>query len=388
MAGKLLAGSLVIDLDGTLITARSIRKARLLRLRKATASIPWDVAGEHGQSLADAAAAGQRRLEDTFADHAAVLTAALRQIPSRMRSRLLVRVDEASAGRELVTHLLSLGSARRLFLFTCGCVTAGGTSSRRSGCCPAPRGRRLSTELEMVQEDEHVAEIAHLMTRAGPAGRACGGSCGARSHPRRQMPNLTAFEKATGWRYSSVICTNIPPRQQWRRARQPPRPVHRRAAPRARRGRGERVRTNKAMGLRDLPSKAWVVNCGWVLAANIAADLSAWSAARPVRLRRPEGRRAGHAALPAVGAARPADPPRPRPGAEDQLAWPWKDAFLTCWGRLCACPRPPDQPPIPASGKEPTRRGRSRCRPSHRAPRPPTGNVNRHHSRKPVQHGQ
>ena len=38
----------------------------------------------------------------------------------------------------------------------------------------------------------------------------------------------------------------------------------------------DRVRTNKAMGLRNLPSKTWMVNCGWVLAANIAADLSAW----------------------------------------------------------------------------------------------------------------
>jgi hypothetical protein len=37
------------------------------------------------------------------------------------------------------------------------------------------------------------------------------------------------------------------------------------------------VRTGKAMGLRTLPSKAWQVNCGWVLAANIAADLAAWS---------------------------------------------------------------------------------------------------------------
>ena len=38
----------------------------------------------------------------------------------------------------------------------------------------------------------------------------------------------------------------------------------------------DQVRTNKAMGLRNLPSKTWQVNCGWVLAANIAADLSAW----------------------------------------------------------------------------------------------------------------
>src|ERR1700683_1291549 len=36
------------------------------------------------------------------------------------------------------------------------------------------------------------------------------------------------------------------------------------------------VRTARAMGLRNLPSKSWQVNCGWVLAANIAADLAAW----------------------------------------------------------------------------------------------------------------
>jgi hypothetical protein len=33
---------------------------------------------------------------------------------------------------------------------------------------------------------------------------------------------------------------------------------------------------NKAIGLRNLPSPAWTVNRGWVLAANLAADLHAW----------------------------------------------------------------------------------------------------------------
>ena len=37
------------------------------------------------------------------------------------------------------------------------------------------------------------------------------------------------------------------------------------------------VRTAKSMGLRNLPSKTWQVNCGWVIAANIAADLTAWT---------------------------------------------------------------------------------------------------------------
>src|SRR5215467_7863316 len=57
---------------------------------------------------------------NTFADHLAVLTAALRQIPARMRSRLLVRVDGAGASHELIAHLLSLAGRRRTVLFTCG----------------------------------------------------------------------------------------------------------------------------------------------------------------------------------------------------------------------------------------------------------------------------
>ena len=36
-------------------------------------------------------------------------------------------------------------------------------------------------------------------------------------------------------------------------------------------------RTAKAMGLRNLPSKSWQVNAGCVIAANIAADLTAWT---------------------------------------------------------------------------------------------------------------
>jgi hypothetical protein len=34
---------------------------------------------------------------------------------------------------------------------------------------------------------------------------------------------------------------------------------------------------NKVMGLRNLPLQSWTVNRGWVLAANIAADIDAWT---------------------------------------------------------------------------------------------------------------
>ena len=90
------------------------------------------------------------------------------------------------------------------------------------------------------------------------------------------MRNLTDYEKKTGWRYS-ITCTNIPDagiggvpgshHPQYIDV------VHREHAVVETGG----VRTAKAMGLRNLPSKSWQVNCGWVIAANIAADLAAWT---------------------------------------------------------------------------------------------------------------
>ena len=103
----------------------------------------------------------------------------------------------------------------------------------------------------------------------------------------------------------------------------------------------DNIRVNKAMGLRNLPSKTWTVNRGWVLAANIAADLSAWR--RLLGLydqpdltdAEPDTLRYRRWALPARLArhARARVPKISR-------TWPWKDAFLACWQRLCALPAP------------------------------------------------
>jgi hypothetical protein len=59
-----------------------------------------------------------------------------------------------------------------------------------------------------------------------------------------------------------------------------------------------------------------------------------------VRLRGPQGRRAGHAALPAAEPARPARPPRPRPRPQAQPHLALERPFLACWQRLCALPEP------------------------------------------------
>ena len=134
---------------------------------------------------------------NTFADHLAVLTAAIGQIPARMRSRLLVRVNGAGASHELITHLLSLSTARRTVLFTCGwMITPADENAIKK--LPTSAWQSGLDQDGTVQEDKHVAELTHLMSRSAgwPAGLRW---IVRRTKPsRRQAKNLTAFEKATG----------------------------------------------------------------------------------------------------------------------------------------------------------------------------------------------
>ena len=165
IAGKVLAGWLVIDLDATLITARSDKEGAAPTFKKGYGFHPLGAwLANTTESLAMLLRPGNAG-SNTFTDHAAVLTAAIRQIPSRMRSRLLVRVDGAGASHELITHLLSLTSRRRTVLFTCGwMITEADEQAIR--LLPAAAWQAAVDQDGTAQEDKHVAEITHLMSRA------------------------------------------------------------------------------------------------------------------------------------------------------------------------------------------------------------------------------
>jgi len=339
IAGKLLAGWLVIDMDATLITARSDKECAAPTFKKGYGFHPLGAwLANTTESLAMLLRPGNAG-SNTFAGHAAVLTAAIRQIPARMRSRLLVRVDGAGASHELISHLLSLASRRRAVLFTCGWMITGADEAAIR-LLPAAAGQPAVEQDGTVQDDKHVAEITHLLSRAAgwPGGLRW---IVRRTKPsRRQIRNLTAYERATGWRYS-VIVTNVPaaggiPGVAGSHHAQFIDVLHREHAVVE-----DRVRTAKAMGLRNLPSKAWTVNCGWVLAANIAADLSAWCRllglhdCDDLKDAEPETLRYRFLSLP----ARLVRHARARV-LKISRTWPWKDAFLACWQRLCALPAP------------------------------------------------
>jgi hypothetical protein len=275
---------------------------------------------------------------NTFTDHKEVLAAALRQVPARFRRKLIVRVDGAGASHDLIEHLLSLSTPAKKVLFTCGwTIMAADEDAIRQ--VPAGAWKPGTTQDSRAEQDKDVAEITGLMTRAGnwPEGLRW---IARRVKPsRRHLRNLTDYEKKTGWKYS-ITCTNIPGdgiggvpgshHPQYIDV------LHREHAVVETGG----VRTAKAMGLRNLPSKNWQVNVGWVLAANIAADLTAWTRLLglhdgELRDADPDTLRYRIWHLP----ARLARHARQRTLAIS-ASWPWKEAFLTCWQRLTTLPAP------------------------------------------------
>jgi hypothetical protein len=339
IAGKALTGWLVIDMDATLVTASSGKEGAAPTWKKGYGFHPLGAwLANTRECLAMLLRPGNAG-SNTFTDHQEVLAAAIRQVPARFRRKILVRVDGAGASHELVEHMLSLASARRSVLFTCGwMITAADEDA--IGQVPADAWKPGTGQDGTIEDDKDVAEVTHLMSRAGnwPDGLRW---IARRVKPsRRHLRNLTDYEKKTGWKYS-ITCTNIPgtgiagvPGSHHPQYIDT---VHREHAVVETAG----VRTAKAMGLRNLPSKTWQVNCGWVIAANIAADLTAWT------------RLLGFGDHPDLHEADPDTlryrvwhiPARLARHARERIlkispSWPWKDAFLTCWHRLCALPAP------------------------------------------------
>jgi hypothetical protein len=259
--------------------------------------------------------------------------------PRQFRRKILVRIDGAGAGHNLIGHLLTLSTKRKALLFTCG-WTILEADEEAIAALPEDAWQPGLLQNGGIEDDKDVAEVTHLMARAGnwPEGLRF---IARRVKPlRRHKKNMTAFERKTGWKYS-ITCTNIPltgmggvPGSQHQQFIDALQRDHATVET-------DGVRTAKAMGLRNLPSKTWQVNKGWALAANIAADLTAWARLlglhdQPdLRDAEPDTHRYRIWHLPArlVRHAR-------KRTLKISPDWPWKEAFLTCWQRVCAIPAP------------------------------------------------
>jgi hypothetical protein len=339
VAGKALTGLLVIDMDGTLITAHSDKEKAAPTWKKGYGFHPLAAWCMNTRECLDMLLRPGNAGSNTFTDHKEVLDRALKQVPARYRRHVLVRVDGAGASHSLIEYLLTLTTKRKTLLFTCGWMITE-SDERAIAAVPESAWRPGIRQDGSVEEDKDAAEITHLMARAGnwPDGLRF---IARRVKPsRRHKKNMTAYEKKTGWKYS-VTCANIPHTGiEGVPGSQHPQFIdvlHRDHATVETDG----VRTAKAMGLRNLPSKSWQVNKGWTLAANMAADLTAWARllglydqeelrdAEPDTLRY----RVWHLPARLVRHAR-------KRNLKISPDWPWKDAFITCWNRFRALPAP------------------------------------------------
>ncbi|MER7432169.1 transposase [Nonomuraea rubra] len=258
------------------------------------------------------------------------------KIPDRFRAKIWIRIDGAGATHERVEHMKGLNTTRRTVRFAIGWKI---TDTDEAAIAKQPDKAWLAALHQDGQLHAHagVAELTHLDERAAV--------WGVRLLVRRVRPSardqrqFTALEQHIGFKYV-IIATNLGSRG----LRGIPGSHHVQFIDAVHRDHAEvenRVRTNKAMGLRNLPSKTWNVNLGWVLACNLAADLDAWTRLLGLHddreLARAEPQRLRYCLwhLPArlISHAR-------RRILRIRATWPWKNAFLACWQRLCALPAP------------------------------------------------
>jgi hypothetical protein len=337
VAGRVLTGWIVVDIDATLITAHSDKDGAAATFKKGWGFHPLGAwCANTGEVLAMLLRPGNAGA-NTVADHLIVLEQAIAAIPAAFRAKVLIRIDGAGATHELLERIQALNTSRRVVRFCVGWKITP-VDEDAIAALPASVWTTAFDQDGEPQDDCHVAEITDLNARTAgwPAGTRL---IVRRSRPsRRHERKLTDFEKATGWRYQ-VTAIDYP------RMRGVPGSHHPWFADvlyRQRGGAAEgRVRVNKAMGLTNLPSQTWDVNVGWVLAANLAADLDAWTRLLGLHdepdlaLAEPETLRYRLWHLPARLASHarrrilkiPAD-------------WPWAAAFTICWKRLSALPRP------------------------------------------------
>lgn len=250
VAGKLLTGWVVIDMDATLITAHSDKTGAAVTFKKGYGFHPLGAwCANTAESLAMLLRPGNAG-SNTVSDHIRVLGDAIAQVPFTYRRKLLIRVDGAGATHALLEHLHHLNTRWRTVSFTVGWAI---TEVDETAIAALPE-HAWTASLRHDGEPTDVAAVAEL-TGLNPR---AGWIPGLRLIARRTRPagrhqaNLTALERATGWRYA-IVATNI---ARFRGVPGSHHPQFIDVVHRAHAGVEDKVRTNKAMGLTNLPSQS------------------------------------------------------------------------------------------------------------------------------------
>jgi hypothetical protein len=200
VAGRVLTGWIVVDIDATLITAHSDKQGAAATFKKGWGFHPLGAwCANTGEALAMLLRPGNAGA-NTVADHLIVLEQAIAAIPAAFRAKVLIRIDGAGATHELLERIQALNTTRRTVRFCVGWKITP-VDEDAIAALPACVWTAAVDQAGELQDDCPVAEITDLNARTTgwPAGTRL---IVRRSRPsRRHERKLTDFEKATGWRY-------------------------------------------------------------------------------------------------------------------------------------------------------------------------------------------
>ena len=260
-----LGDVVVLDVDATLVTTHSEKEGAASTFKRGFGYHPLGVWCDNSQeSLALMLRRGNAG-SNTVTDHVAVLTAAIEQVPSTYRKKLLIRADGAGASHGLIEWLTELNTRRgRTVEYSVGFAV---TEKVRAAIARVPVtawAPAIDPEGEARANGDVVEITGMLNLSTWPDGM--------RVIIRREHPHpgaaLSLFEEADGWRYQAVATNTslatggqVPFLEARHRA-------HARVE--------TRIRHAKDTGVGRFPSREYAINEAWLIATSIAADLIAW----------------------------------------------------------------------------------------------------------------
>jgi hypothetical protein len=329
VAGTALAEDVVVlDVDATIVLAHSEKEHARPTFKGTFGFHPIGVWCDNTSELLAIRLRPGNANANTTADHLDVLSAAIAQVPTQHRRRLLVRADGAGASHGLLDWLTRLDAKRgRSVEYSVGFPVTG-PIRRAIRLIPDPVWQPAIDADGDLRVAADVAELTGLvdgtfLSRWPP---------GMRLIVRRERPHpgaqLSLFEETDGWRYQ-VFATNTTAGQLgFLEARHR---AHARVE--------DRIRHAKDTGLSRLPSREYDINTAWLAAVAIAADLTAWLRllALPESLRSCEPKalryRLLHVPARLVRGGR-------RRRLRFPATWPWADQVVAVFARIGAIPQP------------------------------------------------
>ena len=263
-----LGDVVVLDVDATLVTTHSEKENAASTFKKGFGYHPLGVWCDNTQESMALMLRPGNAGSNTVADHIAVLTTAIAQVPAAHRKKLLIRADGAGASHGLLDWLTGLDAKRgQTVEYSVGYAV---TDKVRDAIARVPKKAWQPAITAQGEPREHgdVVEITGMLNLTNwPAGM--------RVLIRREHPHpgasLTLFEHADGWRYQAVA-TNTPLAKggqvAFLEARHRAHAMHQHVE--------TRIRHAKDSGIGRFPSREYAINQAWTIAASIAADLIAW----------------------------------------------------------------------------------------------------------------